>query len=72
MTSVEAARVRYQSGRLGSLMNCGCGHIADVHQPGGCQGLTLHGEPCRCRCSEAEVLEAAIESMGGSIYREFH
>jgi hypothetical protein len=55
-------------GRLKALLNCSCGHTMTVHDWEGCHG-TVGNEPCTCKQSDLQALDAAIDSMGGSPYK---
>ena len=59
--------VHIESGRLRALMNCSCGHTVVSHTAqGDCRGVTIKNKRCACVLSDVSVLDAAIESFGGS------
>jgi hypothetical protein len=58
-------------GHLHSMLNCSCscGHSIAFHHSRGCQGVTGRHGNCTCTLSAVEVLDAALELMGGSPYK---
>jgi hypothetical protein len=43
---------------FGTLIRCACGHSIGAHARAGCHGDP--GVPCRCRITDATVLERAV------------
>jgi len=63
----EARAVRGTDGRgLRKLLHCSCGHIVAFHDPHGCSGVMMRGQPCDCTVSDTVALDAAISSFDGS------
>jgi hypothetical protein len=63
----EARAFRGTDGRgLRKLVHCSCGHIVAFHDPQGCSGVMMRGQPCDCTVPDAVALDAAIRSFDGS------